>query len=71
MVAFGAAVATQGQADAAEVTVTHAVGWRLKPAGHSSKDQLCWGPLDSWLLLHVGFPLAVVGRCSSHEQTGD
>ena len=66
-----AAIATQGQADAAEVTVMRALGWRQKLASLSSKDQLCWGTLDSWLLLHVGFPLTVVGRCSSHEQTGD
>ena len=66
-----AAVAAQGQADASEVTAMRALGWRQKPAGHSSKEQLCWGTLDPWLLLHAGFPLAVVGRCRSREQTGE
>ena len=41
-----AAVAAQGQADASEVTAMRALGWRQKPAGHSSKEQLCWGTLD-------------------------
>lgn len=52
-----ATAAARGQADAAEVTVMCAPGWRQRLASDSSQDQLFWGTCVSWLLLYVGFPL--------------